>query len=63
MSYIKRLYSIWCKMRWLKRIDKEIDRYNRLKQKMNRQRYIIKQLSKGYNETFGEKLFKEANDA
>jgi len=50
-------------MRWLKRIDKEIDRYNRLKQKMNRQAYIIKQLSNGYTETYGEKVFKEANNA
>lgn len=58
MSYFNRLRIIWCKMRWMKRIDKEIDRYNRLKQKMNRQRYIIKQLSDGYTETYGETLFK-----
>lgn len=58
MSYFNRLRIIWCKMRWLKRIDKEIDRYNRLKQKMNRQRYIIKQLSEGYTETYGENLLK-----
>ena len=58
MSYIKRTFNIWCKMRWLKRIDREIERYNHLKQKMKRQHYVIKQLSEGYNETFGEKLFK-----
>lgn len=58
MSYIKRLYMIACKMRWLKRIDKEMDRYNRLKHKMNRQQYVIRQLAEGYYEAYGEKLFK-----
>jgi hypothetical protein len=61
MQYIKRLYNIWGKLRWLKRIDREMDRYNRLKHKMNRQQYVIKQLADGYYEAYGEKLFKGGN--
>lgn len=63
MSYIKRIYSIWCRMRWLKRIDREVDRYNHLKQKMNRQRYVIKELTKGYTEAYGESLNAEGGQA
>lgn len=57
MQYLKRLHLIRCKMRWLKRIDKEIDRYNRLKHKMARQQRVINQLAEGYYEAYGEKLF------
>lgn len=58
MSYIKNICRILRKVRWMKRIDREIDRYNRLKQKMNRQRFIIKQLAESYTEEFNEPMYK-----
>lgn len=50
--YFKKLYDLWCRMHWLRRIDREICKYHRYKLKMNRQKYVIQRLTDGYKEAF-----------
>ena len=55
LELLRRTWLIWVQTVWLWRIDREINRYNKYKQKMNRRRNAINQLYAGYDETFGEK--------
>lgn len=54
LELLHRTWLIWAQTVWLWRIDHEINRYNKYKQKMNRRRNALDQLTKGYSETFGE---------
>lgn len=53
---LKEYFELWCKKRWLKSIDKEIDRYNHLYQKTMRQHNILSTMINRYNEIYGEDL-------
>ena len=53
---LKQSFELWCKKRWLKAIDKEIDRYNNLYQKANRQHYVLSKMINRFNEIYGEDL-------
>lgn len=44
------------RMRWLKIIEKETDKRNKLYQKLNRQIFVINELVRQYNEIFNEDL-------
>lgn len=47
---IKRTFDIWAKERWLRRIDKEVNKYNRMNDKTRRQAYAVRTLVDKYNE-------------
>ena len=47
-----KLWDIWRRMRWLRRIDREARKYYRYKQKMTRQKYVVQTLYEGYSEAF-----------
>lgn len=49
---IKERFELFCRMRWLKAIDKEVDKYNYLTSKLNRQKYIIRAMMNRYNELY-----------
>ena len=53
---LKQSFELWCKKRWLKSIDKEIDRYNHFYQKTKRQHHILGAMINRYNEIYGEDL-------
>ena len=53
---LKREFELFIKMRWLKTIDKESDKYNKLKSKLTRQRYVVNKLLERYTEIYGEDL-------
>ena len=53
---LKQSFELWCKKRWLKAIDKEIDRYINLYQKANRQHYVLSKMINRFNEIYGEDL-------
>ena len=57
---MSKLFARSCELlvrrRWLKTIDRECEKYNKLKSKLNQQRYIINGLVKKYNEIYGEDL-------
>lgn len=55
-NLLKERFELFCKNNWLKTIDKECDKYNQLKSKLNRQQYIVNALLKKYNELYGEDL-------
>lgn len=54
----KRRFELFVKMRWLKTINKESDKYKKLKEKSNRQLYVVNALLKRYLEIYGEDLRK-----
>jgi len=56
LEFMRRNYTIWCQSLWLRRIDREINRCNRLKQKLKRRHHAVKELADGYFQTFGENL-------
>lgn len=55
---LKQRFDLFVKMRWLKTINKETDKYKKLKEKSNRQLYVLNALLKRYHEIYGEDLRK-----
>lgn len=55
-ALLKQSFELSAKMRWLKTIDKENDKYKKLIEKSNRQLYIVNELLKEYHKKYGENL-------
>jgi hypothetical protein len=53
---LKESFELFCKKNWLRTIDKECGKYDKLKSKLNRQRYVVNALVKRYKELYGEDL-------
>lgn len=53
---LKESFELFCKNNWLRTIDKECYRYNKLKSKLNRQQYVVNALMKRYKELYSEDL-------
>lgn len=53
---LKRMFELFVKMQWLKTINKEVDKYKRLEEKLNRSRYVLNELLKEYFKKYGENL-------
>lgn len=53
---LKRTFELLVKKRWLKTIDKECDKYNKIKSKLSRQQYVVNALLERYKEIYGEDL-------
>ena len=53
---LKQYFKLWCKERWLKSIDKQINKYDHLRQKMDRQYYVLSAMINRYNEIYGDDL-------
>ena len=53
---LKQSFKLWCKERWLKAIDKQINKYDHLRQKMERQYYVLSEMINRYNEIYGDDL-------
>ena len=53
---LKQSFELWCKKRWLKAIDKEINKYDHLRQKMEHQYYVLSAMINRYNEIYGDNL-------
>lgn len=56
---LKEEFELFVRMRWLKAIDKETDKYRKLIYKSNRQLHVVKALLKKYFEIYGEDLRKK----
>lgn len=59
---IKNSFELSVKMRWLKTISKETDKYNKIKEQLDRQRYVVNSLLEEYREIYGEDLRKEKDN-
>ena len=57
-ALLKKRFELFVKMRWLKTINKETDKYTKLKEKSNRQLYVVNALLKEYKEKYSEDLRK-----
>ena len=53
---LKRSFELWVKERWLKEIDRAVDRYNKVKTEADYQRYVIDVLLEKYKTKYGEDL-------
>mgnify|MGYP006932864100 CR=1 FL=1 len=53
---LKQSFEFFVKKRWLKTIDKECDKYKKLKSKLFRQQYVVNSLLAEYKKKYGEDL-------
>lgn len=51
---LKELFELWIRSCWLRKIEKAINKNNRLNARARRQRYIVEKLMKEYNKIYGE---------
>lgn len=55
-KYLKQSFKLFVKKRWLKTINKECDKYNKIKSKLSRQQYVVNSLLAEYTKIYGEDL-------
>ena len=55
---LKRQFDMFVKHTWLKIINKECDRYNKLKSDLASQQFVVNVLIERYKEIYGEDLRK-----
>lgn len=55
---LKRTFELWVKKRWLKEIDRAVDRYKKAHDKATRERYVMNSLLEEYKKLYGEELRK-----
>ena len=53
---IKKSFELFVKKRWLRTIEKETDKYNKIKSKLFRQQYVVNSLLAEYKKIYGEDL-------
>ena len=53
---LKQYFELCCKKRWLKAIDKQINKYDHLRQKMEHQYHVLRAMINRYNELYGDDL-------
>lgn len=58
IELLKQNFELFVKKQWLKIIDKETDKYIKLKNKLGRQQYIVNALLKEYENKYDENLRK-----
>ena len=51
---LKRSFELFVKNRWLKIIDKECDKYNKIKNELSRQQYVVNSLLAEYKKNMGK---------
>ena len=59
IAMLKKAFELSVKVRWLKGLEKEIDKGIRLDEKARLQHCIVNDLVKEYKERFGEDMRKE----
>ena len=53
---LKRSFELWVKKRWLKEIDNVVNSYNKNRDKLQRDTYVLAALIKEYNKHYPESL-------
>ena len=62
LDLLKRSFDIFVKKRWLKEIDKAIDRHKKAQTKANREYYVLTKLVEAYNEKYNDNLWRAEDD-
>jgi hypothetical protein len=56
LKLLRKIFELSCRTRWLKIIDKECNKYNKIKNKLSCQQYVINSLLEEYKKKYGEDL-------
>ena len=56
---MKRSFDLWVKKRWLKEIERAVDRYKKTYAKATREHYVMNKLIEEYKKIYGEDLHKK----
>lgn len=48
MNLLKKIFELWVKTNWIKTIDKEQRKLERLEDETRRQRYVVKEMASEY---------------
>lgn len=59
---IKKSFDLWVRMRWLKIIEKETKKRDKLLSRYNRQKYVVSELLKEYFELYPEALAERSGE-
>ena len=54
--WIKKSFELFVKKRWLRTIEKETDKYNKIKNTLLQQQYVVNSLLEEYKKMYGENL-------
>ena len=55
---LKQTFELFVKKRLLKTFDRECDKYNKIKNKLSRQQYVVNSLLEEYNKIYGKEYKK-----
>jgi hypothetical protein len=56
MNLLKKQFDLWCRMRWLKEIDREVKKRDKYYEQYKRHDYIAKGLLEEYNKLYPQTL-------
>ena len=56
LEILKKLFDLWCKKCWLKRIDREIDKYIKIEKQLDCQGHVVNALVDEFKRIHGVDL-------
>lgn len=56
LKLLREIFELSCRTRWIRTINKECDKYNKIKNKLSCQQYVINSLLEEYKKKYGEDL-------
>lgn len=59
MNLLKKQFDLWCRMRWLKEINREVKKRDKCYEQYKRHDYIAKALVEEYNKLYPKTLEEE----
>ena len=59
MSLLKKQFDLWCRMRWLKEINREVKKRDKCYEQYKRHEYVAKALVEEYNKLYTKTLEEE----
>lgn len=59
MNLLKKQFDLWCRMRWLKEINREVKKRDKCYEQYKRHEYVAKALVEEYNKLYPKTLEEE----
>lgn len=60
MNLLKKQFDLWCRMRWLKEINKEVKKRDKCYEQYKRHDYVVKALVEEYTKLYPKTLVEES---